>query len=125
MDDDKVRRTVGEVRELAETVLGRLGLAEPQVNAVAATIAAGERVGCTAHGLYRLLVCAHPLRAGKMNLDAAPRMHAPATGVVRIDCQGGYTQNDVDGGRPLIHGIGRPAGWERVCYEVVVLVGDH
>src|SRR3546814_503182 len=110
MDDDKVRMTVGEVRELAETVLGRLGLAEPQVNAVAATIAAGERDGCTAHGLYRLLVCAHTIRAGKVNPDAEPRIHDPAPGVVRIDCQGGYAQIGFDAGRPLINDKARRCG---------------
>lgn len=108
--NDKVRMTVADVRQLAEAVLGRLGLSPSQVSAVAATIAAGERDGCTAHGLYRLLVCAHTVSAGKVALDPKPEIHDVAPGLVRIDCGGGYAQIGFELGRPLITDKARTSG---------------
>lgn len=89
---DTVKMTLDEVRALARSVLAAQGLAPAHVEAVAATMVAGERDGCTSHGLYRLLVCAHTIRAGKVALDAEPEIVASAPGLVRVDAKGGYAQ---------------------------------
>src|SRR3546814_2513824 len=71
-----VSMTLGEVRALAHAVLTRFGLTEAHVAAVAETMVAGERDGCASHGIYRLLVCAHTIRSGKVVLDAEPRIRS-------------------------------------------------
>src|SRR3546814_3444233 len=84
--------TLCEVRALAHAVLTRFGLTEAHVAAVAETMVAGERDGCASHGIYRLLVCAHTIRSGKVVLDAEPRIAASAPGLVRVDAGGGFAQ---------------------------------
>ena len=100
--NDKVRLTLDEVRELAEAVLTRHGLAPAHVKAVAETVVAGERDECASHGVYRLLVCAHTIKAGKVVLDAEPVVHDVAPALARVDGRGGYAQLPFDIGRPLL-----------------------
>lgn len=89
---DTVPMTLDEVRCLARAVLAAQGLAPAHVEAVAETMVAGERDGCTSHGLYRLLVCAHTIRAGKVALDAEPEIVDSVSGLVRVDARDGYAQ---------------------------------
>lgn len=107
---DMVRMSLDEVRGLTESVLTRLGLGERQVAAVAATIVAGERDGCAAHGLYRLLVCAHTIRSGKVVREAAPVVHDVARALVRVDCQGGFAQTGFEAGAPRLVEKARECG---------------
>jgi LDH2 family malate/lactate/ureidoglycolate dehydrogenase len=105
------RMTLDEVRALAETVLARQGLAPEHVAAVTETIVAGERDGCTSHGIYRLLVCAHSIRSGRVVRDAVPIACDTAPALVRIDARGGYAQHAFNLSRPVLvakarrHGI--------------------
>jgi LDH2 family malate/lactate/ureidoglycolate dehydrogenase len=62
------------------------------VEAVAETLVAGERDECASHGVYRLLVCDHTIRTGKVVLDAEPELLDPAPAVVKVDARGGYHQ---------------------------------
>jgi LDH2 family malate/lactate/ureidoglycolate dehydrogenase len=94
--------TLEEVRDLTESTLTRLGLDARQVAAVAATIVAGERDGCAAHGLYRLLVCAHTIRTGKVARNVTPVIHDVARALVRVDCQGGFAQIGYEAAAPLL-----------------------
>lgn len=84
--------TLDEVRALARSVLLRQGLSERHAVLVAETMVAGERDGCTSHGLYRLLVCAHTIASGKVSLDAEPQVHDLAPALARVDAGGGYAQ---------------------------------
>ena len=102
--------TLAQVRELARKVLGHCGLAQPHVEAVAETIVAGERDGCASHGIYRLLVCAHTIRAGKVALVAEPTITAPAPGLIKVDAGGGFAQLAFDKGRPLLGAAARRNG---------------
>ncbi|HEY0270214.1 MAG TPA: Ldh family oxidoreductase [Sphingomonas sp.] len=102
---DTITLSLAEVRELAEAVLRRHGLGEDHVRAVSDTIVAGERDGCTSHGVYRLLVCAHSMTSGAVRLQARPRMMGAAPGIVRVDADGGFAQ--------LAHAIGLPVLIER------------
>ena len=77
-----IHMTLADVRHLVETVLRRHGFSEPHVQAVAATIVAGERDGCTSHGVYRLPGCIATLRAGKVSPDARPEVFDSAPSVV-------------------------------------------
>jgi LDH2 family malate/lactate/ureidoglycolate dehydrogenase len=97
-----VSMTLDEVRALARRVLLHVGLAGNHANAVAETMVAGERDGCTAHGLYRLLVAAHSIRARAVVPDAVPRVQEPARALVRVDGGGGFAQLAFEAGRGLL-----------------------
>ncbi|MDQ8755493.1 Ldh family oxidoreductase [Sphingosinicella sp. LHD-64] len=108
--DGKIRMSLDEVRNLTESALVRLGLDERQVAAVAVTIVAGERDGCAAHGLYRLLVCARTVRAGKVTRDAQPVVRDVARALVRVDCGGGFAQIGFEAGAPVLAAKAREYG---------------
>jgi delta1-piperideine-2-carboxylate reductase len=97
-----MRMTVEALQGFAKKALVRAGLDAKQANAVAATIAAGERDGCAAHGLYRLLGCGHTIRSGKVALDAVPMVHDVAPALTRVDCKGGYAQIGFEAGKPVL-----------------------
>jgi len=97
-----VTMTLDEVRTLARTVLQRQGLNARHAEAVAETMVAGERDGCTSHGLYRLLVSAHTIATGKVVPDAEPVAVDIAPALVRVDAKGGYAQLAFELGRPLL-----------------------
>jgi Malate/L-lactate dehydrogenase len=71
---DAVRMSLDEVRDLARRILSHYGLAPDHVAAVAETIGASERDGCTSHGVYRLIVCARTLASGNVIRDAVPEV---------------------------------------------------
>lgn len=91
-----------EVRELVESVLRRHGFSEPHVQAVAATIVAGERDGCASHGVYRLPGCIGTLRAGRVSPVAEPEVFDCAPSVVRVDAHGAFAQCAYWAGLPLL-----------------------
>lgn len=107
---ETVRISLDEVRALAEAVLSRHGLSEAHVQAVAATIVAGERDECASHGIYRLLVCAHTIKAGKVVLDAKPQVHDIAPALVKVDAKGGYAQLAFNMGKPVLAEKARQCG---------------
>src|SRR3546814_13002289 len=86
---DGVRMTLDELRELARHKLRAVGLPADHADAVAETMVAGERDGCTSHGIYRLLVAASSISRGVVVPDAVPVASEPAKGVVRVDGGGG------------------------------------
>ncbi|WP_336965626.1 Ldh family oxidoreductase [Sphingobium aquiterrae] len=105
-----VRLSLDEVRALARAVLAHCGLAPAHVDAVAETMVAGERDGCASHGIYRLLVCAHTMRAGRVVRDAEPVVRDAPPALVRVDAGGGYAQLAFALGRPLLEERARRYG---------------
>lgn len=97
-----VRMTLAEVRALARRVLLQVGLSGDHAHAVAETMAAGERDGCTSHGLYRLLVAAKSVRAGTVAPEAIPLLSEPARALVRVDGGGGFAQLAFETGRAML-----------------------
>ncbi|WP_028629193.1 Ldh family oxidoreductase [Metapseudomonas resinovorans] len=97
-----IRMTLEEVRQLVDTVLRRHGFSEAHVQAVSATIVAGERDGCTSHGVYRLPGCISTLRAGKVSPDAEPEVFDSAPALVRVDAHGAFAQCAFHAGMPLL-----------------------
>ena len=89
---DTVHMTLDEVRALAVEVLTGNGLGQAHAEAVAETVVAGERDGCAAHGVYRLIVCVNTMRTGKVDPNAVPVLSAPSRAVTRVDAKGGYAQ---------------------------------
>lgn len=97
---ETVTLSLAEARELSTTVLSRFGLAADHVAAVTDTIMAGERDGCTSHGLYRLIVCAHTLETNAVARSAKPMLIDVSPAIVRVDADGGFA--------PLAHRLGLP-----------------
>ncbi|KQN76263.1 oxidoreductase [Sphingomonas sp. Leaf62] len=110
MSEPQVRMTLSEVRDYARATLARVGLAPAHVAAVAETIVAGERDGCGAHGLYRLLVAAHSVASGVVVPDAVPVLERRAAGVVRVDGKGGFAQLAFETGRDALVEAARANG---------------
>ena len=100
--DDSIGLTLQEARRLVENVLARHGLAPAHVMAVANTIIAGERDDCGSHGIYRLLLCVQTSAAGKVSLDAEPRVDDVAPALLRVDGGGGFAPLAYDKARPLL-----------------------
>lgn len=97
-----IRLTLEQARELAQDILRSNGFSEPHVQAVSATVLAGERDGCASHGLYRLLGCVSSLKAGKVVADAAPQVIDQAPALVRVDAKGGFSQLAFQAGLPVL-----------------------
>jgi LDH2 family malate/lactate/ureidoglycolate dehydrogenase len=109
-DQTHVTLSLDEVAALSRAALSRLGLAPAHVEAVTATIVAGERDGCASHGVYRLLVCADTLKSGKVSKDAVPAIDDRAAGIVRVDAGGGYAQLAFQKGLPILVAKARRSG---------------
>jgi len=120
MSDDHVVMTLAEVRAYARATLTRVGLSPAHVAAVAETMVAGERDGCGAHGLYRLLVAAHSVAAGVVVPDAVPVLATPRPGLIRVDGGGGFAQLAFETGRPALVQAARANGIAALALNHVV-----
>ncbi|TWC28489.1 LDH2 family malate/lactate/ureidoglycolate dehydrogenase [Pseudomonas sp. SJZ079] len=105
-----IRLTLEQARELAQDILRSNGFSEPHVQAVSATVLAGERDGCASHGLYRVLGCVSSLKAGKVVADAAPEVIDQAPALVRVDAKGGFSQLAFQAGLPVLVEKARQCG---------------
>ncbi|MBS7661885.1 Ldh family oxidoreductase [Pseudomonas lalucatii] len=105
-----IRLTLEQARELAQDILRSNGFSEPHVQAVTATVLAGERDGCASHGLYRLLGCVSSLKAGKVVADAEPQVFDQAPAIVRVDARGGFSQLAFQAGLPALLAKTRDCG---------------
>lgn len=95
-----IQLSLANARTLVATILANAGFSEGHVRTLTDTIVAGERDGCTSHGLYRTLVCAHSLKAGKVNGTAVPDVQDQAPAIVRVDARGGYSLLAFEAGLP-------------------------
>ncbi|OEC34122.1 Malate/lactate/ureidoglycolate dehydrogenase, LDH2 family [Pseudomonas cuatrocienegasensis] len=96
------RLTLSEAHQLSASILRHAGFSEAFVQAIAATVVAGERDGCTSHGLWRLLGIVRTLKSGKAVADAEPLVSEPAPALVRVDARGGFSQLAFAAGLPLL-----------------------
>ncbi len=97
-----IAMTLDELRDLARAKLLGAGLAAPHAEAVAETMVAGERDGCSSHGIYRLLVAVSSINKGVVVPDAEPILSEPARALVRVDGGGGFAQLAFQTGKPLL-----------------------
>ncbi|ESQ84067.1 hypothetical protein AEAC466_09995 [Asticcacaulis sp. AC466] len=102
--------SLSEAFDLSTRILTANGFSADHAAAIARTICAGQRDECHSHGLYRLLVCVHTARAGKVSCDAAPVIVDAAPGLVRADAQGAYSLLAFETGRPLLVEKARQTG---------------
>jgi len=86
---ETVQLSLAQVRELSLNVLQKNGYSPAHSKAIADVIVAGQRDDCQSHGLYRLIVCVHTIRHGKVDGHAIPELIDQATSIVRIDARFG------------------------------------
>lgn len=109
---DTVCLPAEELLALARRVFQRLGLSTAHAEAMARTVVAGQRDECPSHGVYRILSCAHTLRAGKVDPRAEPVLDATEGAVVRVDARYGFSPLAFERGLPALvaatrrHGVG-------------------
>lgn len=94
--------TLVQADQLAQAILRRHGFSDAFVQAIAASVVAGERDGCTSHGLWRLLGIVQTLKAGRVEPCAEPTVYDQAPGLVRVDAGGGFSQLAFAAGVPLL-----------------------
>lgn len=94
--------SVVELTRRVETIFRRSGLRAGPAASVARVIAAGERDGCKSHGIYRIEGCLRTIKAGKVAIDAEPRVSHGASAIVRVDAAGGFAPPAFEAGLPIV-----------------------
>jgi delta1-piperideine-2-carboxylate reductase len=92
--------SLDEIYDLGCKCLTANGADDENAKPLARTMAAAERDGSAAHGLFRLPAYIASLRSGKVCGTARPRVTPAAAGVIHLDGDGGYA--------PLAHEVGIP-----------------
>lgn len=99
-----------ELQTLACHVFQHLGLSRPHAEAMARTVVAGQRDDCQSHGIYRILSCAQTIAAGKVALQAEPRLAPTSGAVVRVDADYGFSPLAFEQGLPALVEVTRRLG---------------
>lgn len=107
---DSVRLTLDEVRELALRALLAKGFSEPQGRAIADTVTAAERDGCTSHGLFRIPFYVAALANEGVDPRAEPAVLADDTAIVHVDGGRGFCPRALDVGLPPLAETARRHG---------------
>ena len=104
--------SLAELQALCVRALQGQGLTPPHAQAMARVIAAGQCDACASHGVYRLLSCAHTVRAsqGRVRLDAEPVVQATGGPVVRVDAGFGFSPLAFERGLPHLIEAARTHG---------------
>ncbi|MCU9950578.1 Ldh family oxidoreductase [Pseudomonas sp. PDM13] len=97
-----INLSLEQVHDLALRTLIGNGMGEDHARAIADTITQGQRDECHSHGLYRVLVCVHSLRSGKVDPNARPTLSRPAPAIVSVDAHRGYSLLALQTGLPLL-----------------------
>lgn len=103
--------TIEALQERVEAIFRRAGMNAVQSGALARVIVAGERDGCTSHGVYRIEGVLRTLKAGKVRGDALPVLGPDDGGaVVRVDAAGGFSNAAFELGLPALAERARALG---------------
>jgi len=108
---DAVRLSLDEVRDLATRVLVTRGFSDAQALAVATTVTAAERDGCTSHGLFRIPFYVAALGNEAVDARAEPVVATDDSAVVHVDGALGFCPLALERGLPALaerarrHGI--------------------
>jgi LDH2 family malate/lactate/ureidoglycolate dehydrogenase len=102
--------TTEALGRLVEEIFCNAGMSTLQAGALARVIVAGERDACKSHGIYRIEGCLRTLKAGKVVADAEPELTQDASGIVRVDAKGGFTNPAFEMGAPVLADRARTLG---------------
>ena len=94
--------TIAELSARVSQIFQHAGLVPQQADAVARTIAAGERDACKSHGIYRIDGCLRTMKAGMVTLDAVPELAPEDGAIVRVAANGGFSNAAFELGAPVL-----------------------
>ena len=80
-----------EIKTLSLSVLARAGYGEAHAQTIAEMLYTCQLDDCQSHGLFRLLMCAQTMQAGKIDGHIAPRIEVGDNAIVRADARGGMS----------------------------------
>ena len=110
MTADTVRLFLDDVHALAASALVAHGFSEAQAGAIATTVAAAERDGCTSHGLLRIPFYVAALANPGTDARAEPTVSADDSAVVHVDARGGFCPLALEAGLPPLGDAARRHG---------------
>lgn len=94
--------SVKDLTVLIADILRHAGFSSDHADAVARTIAAGERDACKSHGVYRIEGCLRTLKMGKVDPVAQPVLTVDDSAVLRVDAKGGFANLAFETGLPAL-----------------------
>lgn len=80
-----------EIKSLSLSVLDRAGYGSTHAQSIAAMLYTCQLDDCQSHGLFRLLMCAQTMQAGKIDGHVAPVIETGDNAIVRADARGGMS----------------------------------
>lgn len=107
---DMTRLDLTEVETLAAEALESCGFSDAQSMAIAATVAAAERDGCTSHGLFRIPFYIAALKNDVVDAGAQPVVHVDDSAIVHVDGARGFCPLALDVGLPPLAAAARQHG---------------
>ena len=107
---DTVRLSLDEVRTLAARALAARGFSDAQGAAIARTVTAAERDGCTSHGLFRIPFYVAALENEGVDAAAVPRVASDDSAVVHVDGGRGFCPLALETGLPALAEAARRHG---------------
>ena len=107
---DTVRLSLDEVRDLATRALSAKGFSDAQGEAIATTVTAAERDGCTSHGLFRIPFYVAALGNEDVDPRAEPRVASDDSAVVHVDGGRGFCPLALESGLPVLADTARRHG---------------
>jgi (2R)-3-sulfolactate dehydrogenase (NADP+) len=102
--------TLGDAEDLARAAVSNAGASGAAASSTARALVAAEADGHAGHGLSRIPSYAAQLRRGKINGLAAPKRHSTASGVLRIDADGGLAYPALDMAVESLPALARRSG---------------
>lgn len=109
--DGTITITVEELQARVEAIFLKAGLNTVQAASVARVIVCAERDACKSHGLYRIEGTLRTIRAGKVRIDAVPRLlEGDREAIIRVDAAGGFVNPAFEVGLPALAERARALG---------------
>lgn len=111
MMSETTRISLEDVTQLSLDILTKLGFGKAHSAAISRMVFTCQLDDCQSHGLFRLLMCAETVRAGKIDKDVEPHLETSENAIVRVNARGGMSLLAVEAGMPSLiektkrHGI--------------------
>jgi len=107
---DTVRLSLDQVESLATRALLAHGYSDAQAAAVARTVTAAERDGCTSHGLFRIPFYVAALKNAEVDAKAVPTVATDDSAIVHVDGERGFCPLALETGLPVLADTARRHG---------------
>jgi len=107
---DTLRLSLADIEALANRALAAKGFSAEQAGAIAVTVTAAERDGCTSHGLFRIPFYVAALANDNVDARAVPLVHADDSAVVHVEGGRGFCPLALAAGLPPLADAARRLG---------------